>query len=104
MTQTPAPTPTEDTPQTDPVVVAEPDPIQTPDETLREAQASEATLDRDQKRALQVALQWAGVYDGAIDGLYGRGTRRSMSAWQKANNHEVTGVLTTSQRAELLAA
>ncbi len=104
VTQTPAPTPTEDTPQTDPVVVAEPDPIQTPDETLREAQASEATLDRDQKRALQVALQWAGVYDGAIDGLYGRGTRRSMSAWQKANNHEVTGVLTTSQRAELLAA
>ncbi|MDB9943506.1 hypothetical protein OAD19_00450 [Octadecabacter sp.] len=25
-----------------------------------------------------------------------------MSAWQTNNNHEVTGVLTTSQRAELL--
>lgn len=111
VTQAPAPTATEETPETqsepgvaEPVVAAEPDPIQTPDETLREAQASEADLDRDQKRALQVALQWAGVYDGAIDGLYGRGTRRSMSAWQEANNHEVTGVLTTSQRAELLNA
>lgn len=79
-------------------------PIQTPDETLREAQASERALDRDQKRLLQTALQWAGFYDGAIDGLYGRGTRRSMAAWQEANNHEPTGVLTSGQRAELLGA
>lgn len=82
----------------------EPDPIPTPDETLREAQASEQALDRDEKRLLQTALQWAGFYEGAIDGLFGRGTRTSMAAWQDANNHERTGVLTTGQRAELLAA
>lgn len=87
-----------------PVVIPDPDPIQIPDETLREAQASEQALDRDEKRLLQTALQWAGVYGGAIDGLYGRGTRNSMSAWQEANNHEVTGVLTSGQRAELLGA
>lgn len=81
-----------------------PDPIQPADETLREAQASEQALDRDQKRALQTALEWAGFYDGAIDGLFGNGTRRSMRAWQEANNHETTGVLTTAQRAELIAA
>lgn len=84
--------------------VAEPDPIQPPDETLREAQASEQALDRDEKRLLQTALQWAGFYDSAIDGLFGRGTRRSMSAWQEANNHETTGVLTTAQRTELIGA
>lgn len=86
----------------EPAVIPEPEPIRIADETVREAQSSEQALDRDQKRALQTALQWAGVYDGAIDGLYGRGTRRSMSAWQEANNHEVTGVLTTGQRAELI--
>ena len=44
------------------------------------------------------------TYDAAIDGAYGRGTRSSMRAWQEANNHEPTGILTTRQRAELLAA
>jgi len=86
----------------EPEPIPEPDPIQTPDETLREAQSSEQALDRDEKRLLQTALQWAGFYNAAIDGSYGRGTRASMRAWQEANNHEVTGVLTTGQRAELL--
>ncbi|WP_281983973.1 trypsin-like peptidase domain-containing protein [Thalassorhabdomicrobium marinisediminis] len=84
--------------------VAAPDPTEIPDETLSQARASERALDRDEKRALQVALQWAGFYDGAIDGLFGGGTRRSMTAWQEANNHDATGVLTTGQRAELFAA
>lgn len=93
-----------------PVVAVEPEPIQETDpilpadETLREAQSSEQALDRNEKRLLQTALQWAGFYDGAIDGAYGRGTRGSMRNWQEANNHEVTGVLTTGQRAELLGA
>jgi S1-C subfamily serine protease len=81
-----------------------PDPVLTPDETLREAQTSEQALDRDEKRLLQTAMQWAGLYDGAIDGLYGRGTRRSMALWQDANNHEPTGVLTSGQRVELIGA
>lgn len=80
------------------------DPVQAPDETAKEAQASEALLDRAQRKDLQVALQWAGFYTSAIDGAYGRGTRASMRAWQEANNHEPTGILTTRQRAELLAA
>lgn len=77
-------------------------PTEIPDETPREARASEALLDREQRKELQVALQWAGFYTGAIDGAYGRGTRGSMSAWQEANNHEVTGVLTTKQRIQLM--
>lgn len=72
-----------------------------PDETPREARASEAQLTRDEKKELQSWLKWAGFYDAAIDGSYGRGTRASMSAWQAANGYETTGVLTTAQRAAL---
>lgn len=104
-------TPTETAPQTN--TTAEPIPapappvqpvIATPDETRAEAQASERLLSRAEKQDLQTAMQWAGFYSGAIDGLYGRGTRGAMTAWQEANNHEPTGVLTTAQRAELITA
>jgi len=92
----PAPDVTVIAPVEDPTIVA--------DETRAEAQASEALLDRDARKKLQIALQWAGYYDAAIDGAYGRGTRAAMRAWQDANNYETTGILTTSQRAELLTA
>jgi hypothetical protein len=71
------------------------------DETPREARASENALSRDAKKNLQIALRWAGFYDAAIDGSFGRGTRNSMSAWQEANGFETTGILTTLQRVEL---
>ena len=78
----------------------EPEPVEA-DETPREARASENALSRDEKKNLQIALQWAGFYNAAIDGSFGRGTRGSMSAWQDANGFEATGILTTLQRAEL---
>ena len=78
------------------------DPIDRPDETPQEARASERDLTREQREDLQIALQWAGFYDAAIDGSFGRGTRASMQAWQEANNQEPTGILTTRQRAMLL--
>lgn len=89
-------------PVTDPEPVADPDP-RLPDETVSEARASESALTRDERMELQRLLQWAGFYNSSIDGAFGRGTRASMAAWQEANNHEATGVLTTGQRAELLA-
>lgn len=81
-------------------VVEEPE-NQPSDETPRQARASEALLTRDEKKELQVALQWAGYYRAAIDGSFGRGTRGSMAEWQRANGYEPTGVLTTLQRTEL---
>lgn len=96
------PTPeTEPDPDTTPVVQEAPQ-ITPSDETLREARSSEAQLLRDEKKDLQIALKWAGTYAGAIDGSYGRGTRRAMALWQEQNNYEPTGVLTTKQRAALL--
>ena len=107
-------TPATDLPAADVAIVAEPipevkviaEPVtpDLPDETSREAQASEAELTRPQREQLQIALQWAGFYEGAIDGAYGRGTRTSMGAWQEANGYVATGILTTRQRAALLAA
>ncbi|MDF1669996.1 MAG: serine protease [Roseovarius sp.] len=86
-------------PQVQPVVEPDPEPA---DETPREARASERDLTRDQRAELQIALKWAGFYDGAIDASYGRGTRASMGAWQEANLFEPSGILTTKQRAVLL--
>lgn len=109
---TPEPEPApEPEPETDTAVVTAPEPEPEPepapepasaDETPRQARASERDLSRDQRADLQIALQWAGFYEGRIDAAFGPGTRRSMVGWQKANGFEPTGVLTTMQRAELL--
>ncbi len=89
-------------PQTDTETALPADPIERPDETPQEARASERDLTREQREELQVALKWAGFYNAAIDGSFGRGTRGAMEAWQNANNQEATGILTTRQRALLL--
>ena len=73
------------------------------DETPEQAQAGEDQLSRDEKAQLQAGLQWYGFYDGALDGAFGRGTRASMAAWQSALGYEATGILTSLQRATLLA-
>ena len=73
------------------------------DETTSQARSSERLLSKDDKKLLQLALRDRGHYSGAIDGLYGRGTRTSMRQWQAANNYKQTGVLTTGQREELLS-
>ena len=73
-----------------------------PAETRGQARISESLLSREEKKTLQVALQWAGYYNGAIDAAFGRETRNSMANWQADNGFDATGILTTRQRAELL--
>ncbi|MEM6303567.1 MAG: serine protease [Pseudomonadota bacterium] len=99
--ETPAPTAETNTTQTttETAEVNSPAPV---DETPQEARRSERALSADERKALQIALQWAGYYTAAIDGSFGRGTRASMAAWQEANGYERTGILTTLQRAALL--
>lgn len=79
-------------------------PTTLPDETPTQARRSEALLLAEERQDLQRALQWEGFYQGAIDGAFGAGTRRSMGAWQTARGHEPSGILTTAQRAELMVA
>lgn len=83
-----------------PIAPAEPE--QPREETKREALRSERALDRDARKALQIALKWGDYYTSTIDGAIGAGTRRSMAAWQAERGYDATGVLTTKQRAELL--
>ena len=73
------------------------------DETIEEARAIEATLTKDEKKQLQVALKWAGYYTSSIDGAFGPGTRAAMGAWQKAESVAPTKIMTSEQRDFLLA-
>ena len=84
--------------------VLTPEPVLIPEETKAEARQTEAALPREDREALQTALQWFGYYASTIDGDFGPGTRNSMAAWQTDNGVEPTGVLTTTQRGTLLAA
>jgi peptidoglycan hydrolase-like protein with peptidoglycan-binding domain len=79
-------------------------PLLPEDESPAEARRSESLLDAEERRALQTALAWFGHYDAAIDGAFGPGTRSSMAEWQAEQGFEATGVLTTRQRAALMAA
>ncbi|MGB1236310.1 MAG: peptidoglycan-binding protein, partial [Planktomarina sp.] len=88
----------------EPVPVVIPTPTDGSEETVAEARASEGLLTRAQKRDLQNALKWAGSYNGAIDGLYGAGTRSAMRDWQTLQGLDATGVMTTRQRAALFTA
>lgn len=92
-------TPLDEIVNSDPLPQITPD---VPDETVSEARNSERALDAQGRKDLQIALQWAGFYNAAIDGAFGRGTRNSMAAWQESNGYEVTGVLTTRQRTALM--
>lgn len=73
------------------------------DETREQARTTERLLSRKQRQDLQTALQWFGYYSAAIDGAFGRGTRNSMARWQTDKGYTAHGILTTQQRAELLA-
>jgi hypothetical protein len=98
--------PTPEVAGTEPLPEPEPVPepvIEEPEETPQQARASEAELSEEDRKLLQEALQWFGFYQGGIDGAFGRGTRASMAAWQEAMGLEPTGILTTRQRATLVA-
>ncbi len=73
-----------------------------PEENRNQALRGENQLSRQEKFNLQIALQWFGFYDGAIDASFGPGTRNSMANWQSSKGFESTGILTTRQRAVLL--
>jgi peptidoglycan hydrolase-like protein with peptidoglycan-binding domain len=73
------------------------------DETPQEARASETALDQEARKDLQRALAWFGHYAAGIDGSFGPGTRGAMTAWQREAGLPATGVLTSAQRADLMA-
>ncbi|WP_284164050.1 serine protease [Frigidibacter sp. SD6-1] len=87
-------------PSTTEPVEAAPAPV-LPEETVEEARRSESALSADERMDLQRAMQWFGVYKGAIDGSFGKGTRAAMADWQAQIGAPETGILTTAQRSDL---
>lgn len=56
---------------------------------------------QDEWREIQYALRWAGFYNGAIDGAFGRKTKEAILKWQGSNGFSQTGSLTDIERDEL---
>ena len=67
-----------------------------PAEQRVQAFESEQAMTPAEKKYLQRALAWAGFYESAIDGLYGRGTRGAMATWPIFNGYDDTGVPTAA--------
>lgn len=58
-------------------------------------------LDLDQRRDIQRDLTLVGHNTNGIDGIFGRGTRTAIAAWQKAQGLDSTGFLTADQISRL---
>lgn len=63
------------------------------------AERTEQALDlnRDQRREIQRDLSLLDYNTRGIDGIFGRGTRTAISAWQQSQGFEATGYLTADQ-------
>jgi peptidoglycan hydrolase-like protein with peptidoglycan-binding domain len=79
-------------------------PLVAGEETEADARRGERLLTREERAEVQIALRWEGVYTAGIDADFGPGTRRAMAAWQQQNGFEATGVMTTKQRQDMIAA
>ncbi len=68
--------------------------------------AAEVALDlsREERRLVQRALNDQGHEAGAVDGLFGRGTRSAIASWQVAGGAEGTGYLNVAQAKALIKA
>lgn len=66
---------------------------------------TEAALDlrREDRRTAQKALTALGFDTRGIDGIFGQNTRRAIARWQRDEDAEPTGYLTSAQFDELLA-
>ncbi len=68
----------------------------------RARQAEDALhLNREQRRQIQRNLSILGFNPRGVDGIFGRGTRAAVSAWQRENGFDETGFLTGNQIAAL---
>lgn len=68
----------------------------------REKQAeADLALSRDARREIQRDLSLLGYNTRGIDGIFGRGTRGAVTAWQNANSLTASGYLNADQIARL---
>ena len=63
-----------------------------------------ANFDVETRKKIQSRLNELGFNVGPVDGIFGRGTRRGISQYQKSIGERQTAILTKDQAARLLAA
>lgn len=71
-----------------------------PERTARTAEES-LNLSRNDRREIQRNLSLLGFDPRGIDGLFGRGSRAAISAWQRENRFDETGFVTGNQLTRL---
>jgi len=72
-------------------------------ETAPDRVEAALNLTRDERRAIQRDLTLLGFNPRGIDGIFGRGTRAAITAWQGANGHAQSGFLNRDQIFQLAA-
>lgn len=77
--------------------------LATLDDPVAQAQAAEEALGltREARRQIQRDLSILDIDPKGIDGLFGRGSRNAIAAWQRQNGEAATGYLTAAQIATL---
>ena len=83
-----------------PAIVAAPP---SADPAMAAQKAAFDTLAEADRKAVQDALVWTGLYVGTVDGAFGKRTRDSIMAWQTSVNAPATGAIDAAQLAALKA-
>ena len=95
----------DDPPPPDTPSSAEPDdapPTETTPPPAAETVGLENSLSDSERREIQRALASLGLYNFGIDGVFGRGTRTGIRAFQQSLGEDATGYLTKDQMEALL--
>lgn len=77
--------------------------LATLDDPVAQAQAAEEALGltRESRRQIQRDLSILDIDPKGIDGVFGRGSRNAIAAWQRQNGEAATGYLTAAQIATI---
>jgi hypothetical protein len=81
-----------------------PTPSPSVDARMEAQKASFLAMPEADRKAVQDALGWLGLYNGAVDGAFGKRTRDSILAYQKSVDAIADGVVSDPQLAALKAA
>ena len=83
---------------------AAPAPQSAPDPAMEAQKSAFLAMPEADRTAVQDALGWLGLYNGAVDGAFGKRTRDSILAYQRKVDATADGTVTAAQLAALKAA
>jgi len=81
-----------------------PQPQSTPDSRMEAQKGAFLAMPEADRKAVQDALGWLGLYNGAVDGAFGKRTRDAILAYQNSVKTTDDGVVSEPQLAALKAA